>query len=183
MRLLPEDQVGTDQNKIGFPKLIICMGVVVEMDNGTLIGAHYTPGAGQTQVSNAFNTAITNNGGAMTRMYCISHYDAHQRFHGSTVPAKAAAINFHGTVYLLNLDNKSSASGTTYAEVEKGTGNNRCAIRYKRQAKVDMIEGPIGGGVGPVDAQLKTSTNLFGQQVPGTWHEVTRVSLNVINIP
>ena len=183
MIFLAEDQTGNDANMIKFPSLIMCMGVVVEMADGQLMGAHVTPSGQEAAVMAALLVEITNHGGAMSRMYCVSHYGLHTHYGAGTVAQKANAIGFHGTAYLLDLDNKDKASAETYSDVTN-TGGARCRVRYKRMAKIEKVYaiGP-GGGKNLADLQLKTKKNIFKQDVPGTWHVAADKDLTTINIP
>lgn len=182
MQILFEDQAGNDANMIAFPSLIMCMGVVVEMNDGALLGAHVTPSDKETSVMNALVTEISQHGGTMNRMYCASHYAKHTGYGAGTVAQKANAIGFHGTAYLIDLDNKSKSSAETYVDV-RNNGGSRCRIRYKRMAKIEKVYGNIPGGTGVVDLKLKTKKNIFKNDIPGTWHTVGNRDLTTITIP
>src|SRR5690606_34303338 len=47
---LDEEMVGEDRNEIGYPHLLLCMGVTVLMRNGRLIGTHITTGTTEAQL-------------------------------------------------------------------------------------------------------------------------------------
>lgn len=183
MIILAEEQTGNDAKMIKFPSLIMCMGVVVEMADGRLIGAHITPSGSEPAVMAALLGEINNHGGAMNRMYCVSHYGEHTKYGAGTVANKANAIGFHGTAYLLDLDNKDKASVETYSDVTHVIGA-RCRVRYKRMAKIEKIFNPgAGGGMNLTDLRLKTKKNIFKKDVSGTWHVAADRDLTTINIP
>ena len=92
---LDEDEIGVDATMIGYPHLLLCMGVAVVMNDGSLIGAHVSNQATEANVLNGLLQKVAAHGGAMAQLYCFANMAEHVTPHPSglhtNVPIAAQA--------------------------------------------------------------------------------------------
>lgn len=142
---LDEDMVGSDANLVGYPHLLLCMGVTVLMSNSTLVGAHVTSHTTEDGVLAELANQIGKLAPAtMDQLYCAGHYNEHLSYKNKTVEQKAQALNFHGTAYLFDTRQIRPKDGT-YVEVVSNGAGHKCTIRYKRDEKArGVYDRPAG---------------------------------------
>lgn len=133
---LDEDMIGSDPAKIGFPHLVFCMGVVVLMEDGSLIGGHSTAGKVNYQAFlRAMRNSIGNSGMKMNRMYCIGDLRRHYEFEGATVPEKANALGFTGEALEIDLAQICPENGS-YAEVVSNGPDLDCTVKCAKNKDI-----------------------------------------------
>lgn len=133
---LNEDQVGTDPTVIGYPHLLLCMGLTLQMDDGALIGAHFTRKSSEDRVADKLNRAITSHGGAPERMYLTGNFYEHVQNHGGEdYTGKAALIGYRGPVYCFDTRSIKPKQGTFVRLTSFGAGAG-CLVEYKREERV-----------------------------------------------
>lgn len=146
---LDEDMVGQDPNEICFPHLLLCMGVVVLMTDGSLIGAHFTIPDTEAQVGAEMAAQITAHTGAhgtaMHQLYCSGDLPLHCGHHGGMdIQNKAGMLNFHGDAYSFDTSAIKPKHGT-FVSVQSNGPNINCTIYYKRDEKVNKLyDRPLG---------------------------------------
>ena len=144
---LNEEQAGTDFNVIGFPHLLLCLGVVLQT-NAVLYGFHF--GASATANGNATANAFLNFIGRMggnvangQRLYgCCNHgvrYGGGRGRHRAwrdEMRAIAGVLNYHGPVSGFDTAIINPRNGT-YVEYRRVPHQARSQIFYKRHEKMD----------------------------------------------
>lgn len=135
---LDEQMVGSDAALIGFPRLILCMGVVVLMDDGTLVGAHFTTGESEQDLLRLLAIAVRDHGGAKQELYCVADLESHFRGGGSDIHGKANGLGFTGQGYVADLGLLNPTQGT-YAQVASNGAGNRAIVRCKLDQHMDYI--------------------------------------------
>jgi hypothetical protein len=132
---LDEDMVGSDPNVVGYPHLLLCMGVTVLMSNSTLVGAHVTNHTTEAGVLKELADQISKIASATPEhLYVAGHYNNHLGSQGMTVVQKAQSLGFHGPAYLFDTSPIKPKDGT-YVEVVSNGSGHKCSIRYKRDEK------------------------------------------------
>jgi hypothetical protein len=153
---LDEDQIGTDATVIGYPHLVLCMGVTVVMDDGHLIGAHVSSKSSEDQVLIGLTQAIAKHGGQMRQLYCCGNLAEHITKVGCLdTDGKAAALGFHGTAHTFDTGFIKPKDGT-YVELTSRGADAKCVIRFKRNEKVAFTTGTGAPAV-------KSTVDFFGK--------------------
>jgi len=138
---LAEDEVGVDANTIGYPHLLLCMGVTVVMDDGSLIGAHVSSNDTEQLVMGQLLFDITAHRGQMTQLYCCADVKEHCGVHHCMdINGKANALRFQGPGYLFDFGYINPRDGA-YVEVTSTGADSLCTLRFKRNEKVDYDRG------------------------------------------
>lgn len=133
---LNEDQVGTDQTVIAYPHLLLCMGLTVQMDDGVLIGGHYTSSSTEEKVSDKIVNLIDVHGGNPTRMYLTGNFYEHVQKHGGRdYTGKAALIGYAGDVFCFDTRSIKPKDGTFVRLTSLGVDAG-CHVEYKREERV-----------------------------------------------
>lgn len=162
---LDEDQIGSDAGMIGYPHLLLCMGVTVVMSDGSLIGAHVSNADTEQQVMGRLLQDITAHGGAMSQLYCAANVAEHVGRHGcGDITAKANMLGFHGPGYLFDFNYIKPKDGA-YVEVSSNGAAHAATLRFKRNEKVAYTV----TGAGP--QVTKATKNFFG--VPKTYTQAS----------
>ena len=143
---LDENMVGADPNVIVYPTLLLCMGVTILMDDGTLVGAHVSDGATEVVVLGKLAQAVGNlaPGVLPVHLYCTGNWHNHTAHGGMTIQQKAAALGFHGPAY--RFDTPDYTAGT-FVRVTSNGGNHKCSIEYKKDNKVAYDINGVGAAV------------------------------------
>jgi hypothetical protein len=135
-KYLNEDQVDTDSNVVCYPHLLLCMGVTLLMDDGALIGGHYTRKSTEEKVSNKIIAAITKHGGRATRMYMTGNFYEHVQNHGGQdYTGKARLIGYTGEVVCFDTQSMKPKDGT-FVRITSLGANADCLVEYKREERV-----------------------------------------------
>ncbi len=162
---LDEDEVGADAQTIGFPHLLLCMGVAVVMNDGSLIGAHVSSLSTENVVLGQLNADIVAHGGAMQYLYCFADMAVHCGVHHCMdIAGKANAIGFHGQGYEFDFGYAQPRDGA-YVEITSAGAASPALIRFKRNEKVaydTSVPGPNA---------TKATLNFFG--APRTYAKAT----------
>lgn len=138
---LDEDEVGSDPRTIGYPHLVLCMGVTVVMSDGSLIGAHVSNPSTENNVLGQLLVDIQRHGGAMTQLYCAADVAEHCGVHHCLdITGKANALGFSGPGYLFDFGYIKAKDGA-YFEVTSAGANAQCALRFKRNENVAYTPG------------------------------------------
>lgn len=136
---LDEDMVGQDPAEICFPHLLLCMGVVVLMTDGSLIGAHFTLPDTEAGVAAELLQQINANGSGMHQLYCMGDLPVHCGHHGGMdVQGKANLLGFHGDAYTFDTSGIKPKNGT-FVSVQSNGPTHNCTISYKRDEKVSKL--------------------------------------------
>lgn len=155
---LDEDEVGADANMVGYPHLLLCMGVTVVMGDGSLIGAHVSSKSSEAAVLNGLLHAIQQHGGPMDQLYCCANMAEHLTHHGCMdIMGKANAIGFHGQGYSFDFGFLNPRDGA-YVELTSNGAGALCTVRYKRNEKVKYTRPQGGGGM-----VTKSSLDFYGR--------------------
>ncbi len=164
---LDEDQFGNDTALVGFPHILLCMGVVV-MTSNDLYGAHLGwPGTPSDNVITQLRTLINNNNVAddMKALYGCCNRVA--RFHGANdkkaawkaeMTGYANTLQYTGNVYGFCTSIITPKDGT-YVEYHPEYQQDKCKVFYKRNEKMTYTSGNAPANV------HKYSQHL-GQVVP-----------------
>ena len=135
-KYLNEDQVDTDHHVICYPHLVLCMGVTLLMDNGDLIGAHYTDKETEGKVSDRVKKALATHGGAAERMYMTGNFYEHvRRAGGQDYTGKAKLVGYTGDVYCFDTQSIKPKQGTFVRITSTHLGGS-CLVEYKREERV-----------------------------------------------
>ena len=138
---LDEDMIGSDPTMIGFPHLVLCMGVVVLMRDGSLIGAHFTNPSTEHSVLLGLRRSIGINGSGMDQLYCMADMAEHiQKYGGLDITGKANAIGFTGKGYVADFGVLNPTNGT-YAQVTTNGAGKRATVRCKLNEHMDYAPG------------------------------------------
>lgn len=142
---LNEMQAGCDPALIGFPHILLCMGVVLET-NANMYGFHFdstnqTPGS--AAVFHAFIVGQGGNAANAVRLYGACNWARRYNGGGRTawtteMQTIAAALGYTGKVSGFDTSIINPQDGT-YVEYVPQYGQDRCRIFYKRNEKVDYV--------------------------------------------
>ncbi len=128
---LDEEQIGTDANMIAFPHLVLCMGVVVVMRDGSLVGAHFTTTKTEQILLHGMRRTILGNGSGIDQLYCLANLSQHVDKHGGLdITGKARALGFTGEGYVADFGVFKPTHGT-YAQVTTKGAGQRASVRCK----------------------------------------------------
>ena len=154
---LNEHQLGFDTQKICFPNLGGCMGIVLQTPTG-LYGFHFTPGstAQGGPFKEFFDASQKTRGVTDPLMHLYGCCRRGRRYPGST-DAKAQWMNdmkeiadeltYHGKISGCDLSRAShgptdaQSDQSVYAEYERVSAAADCVIRYKRMSKMTPTKG------------------------------------------
>jgi hypothetical protein len=152
---LNELQGGSDQTLIGFPHLLICMGVVVQT-NAWLYGFHYVTPADTPVTSGLLLQFITSRGGDVAnavRLYGCANWSVRYSAAGNKRQAWEAemqsianTLGYQGKVSGFNTGIIDPQDGT-YVEYVPEYPQRRCRIFYKRHEKMNHPGGDVRGGL------------------------------------
>lgn len=165
---LNEEEIGSDPALIGFPHLVLCGGVVVVMNTGTLVGAHVSNPRTETAVLYALRQRTLEVGGAMQRIYLVANLRIHLGGGMKDVTGKARAIGFAGPGYVVDLDVLNPTDGS-YAQVASNGGMAEATVRVKLNQEMDYAHGvgpgiykigkaPLGSPVGSTRRNIRTAS-------------------------
>ena len=140
---LDEDMVGADAATIGYPHLVLCMGVTVVMNDGSLLGAHVSNSSTEALVMGQLRQDIQRHAGQMAQLYCAADLNEHLAHGCSDIAGKAGMVGFHGPGYMFDFGYIDPKDGA-YVEVSSTGANTPAAMRFKRNEKVSFTP-----GVGP----------------------------------
>jgi hypothetical protein len=154
---LDEDEVGKAHGKIGFPHIVLCQGVVCAMNNGTMIGAHFSSPNSQLQVSHKMINLINENGGPgeIKRMF-VAYDSRHKPENMADAKQKAANFDFGGEVKFFDTATmKNKPTDGTYVEVAHDESGFQ--VEYAKSERMEHPKGTIGPGqkLQTVGAQIK----------------------------
>jgi hypothetical protein len=168
---LNESQAGCDQSVIGFPHLLVCMGVVLET-KAWLYGYHFDEVGDTQSAAAAFAHFIQDRGGNTAngvRLYGCANWRA--RYDGggrqawqNEMQTIANALGYTGKVSGFNTAIIDPQDGT-YVEYIPEYAQRRCRIYYKRNEKMDYTSGAARGLINRNFAAFKSQD---GQIVPRT---------------
>jgi len=150
---LDEDMVGTDANMTAFPHLLLCMGVVVVLGDGSLVGAHFTTSATEKALLHMMSQKISSNGSGMRQLYCMADMNEHVTRHGGMdITGKAKGLGFSGEGYVIDFGVLNPTDGT-YGQLTSNGAGQRATVRCKLNQKMTytnsatMTSGPSVGKV------------------------------------
>ncbi|WP_137178474.1 hypothetical protein [Roseomonas sp. AR75] len=143
---LDEDMMGRDAATIGFPHLLVCMGLVLRTNNA-LWGVHLTDTEASRPVFAAFWAYATNKGlaaGHVTDMYSSCNFDI--RYYASSAAARlevwkgevtsyARVMNWQGNCRGFDTSVLAPANGTYVEYQHQAHGAPSCRIFYKKDEK------------------------------------------------
>jgi len=138
---LNEAQAGCDQELLGFPHLLICLGVVVQT-GAWLYGYHFDRPSGTQQNAVAFADFIKTRGGGINNavhLYGVcnwsSRYDNGKDDWRAEMQAIAGVLGYHGKASGFDTSIIDPRHGT-YVEFMPEYPQERCRIYYKRNEKM-----------------------------------------------
>lgn len=149
---LDEDYVGTDPTTIGFPHLLLCMGVVVLTAN-EIHGVHFVANCNSGHTLAGFAAYLTAQGvvpADMIGLYGACNFNVRYGNHNRKTAWQqemrdiAAAIGYAGDAKGFDTSIINPTDGT-YVEYVRQPLHNRCSIFYKRNEKMDY--GPTAQNV------------------------------------
>jgi hypothetical protein len=146
---LNEAQAGCDQTLIGFPHLLLCMGVVLQT-NDWLYGYHFDAPSATAAHATAFTAFIANRGGNVAngvRLYGCANWTSRYGGNGrqawkTEMQAIATALGYHGTACGFDTGIIAPRDGT-YVEFRPDYAQHKCHIYYKRNEKVDYTTAAV----------------------------------------
>jgi hypothetical protein len=151
---LNELQAGCDRTLIGFPHLLVCLGVVLQT-KAWLYGFHFDALADTPASAALFAAFITNRGGDAAngmRLYGCGNWRSRYEGGGrqawkTEMQTIANALGYHGKVSGFNTAIIDPQAGT-YVEYIPEYQQERCRIYYKRNEKMDFTSN-LGRGLLP----------------------------------
>ena len=133
---LNEEQVGSDQTVVAYPHLVLCMGLTLQMDDGSLIGAHFTTSSSEEKIAGKILNEIADHGGQPTKMFLTGNFHEHVTTHGGRdYTGKADLIGYAGDVLCFDTQKIKPKQGTFVRLTSLGAGNG-CHVEYKREERV-----------------------------------------------
>jgi hypothetical protein len=158
---LLEDYMGRDNAVIGFPHLVVCMGLALRTAND-LWGVHLTQTDASQATFNQFWTYATNKGlaaAAVTDMYSSCNLSV--RYAAGTAAARieiwkceirnfAARMNWHGNAHRFDTGVLAPTDGTYVEYQHQAHGAPACRIFYKKNEKTQQtgsVAVPNNGGM------------------------------------
>ena len=146
---LNEAQAGCDQESIGFPHLLLCMGVVLQT-NAWLYGYHFDAPGDTEANATAFAGFIANRHGKVANgvhLYGCANWV--ERYHGggrrdwrAEMGNIATTLGYQGKVSGFNTAIIDPRDGT-YVEYVPEYSQHRCRIFYKRHEKMDYTSNSV----------------------------------------
>jgi hypothetical protein len=138
---LDEDEVGADAATIGYPHLVLCMGVTVVMADGSLCGAHVSSSTTENVVMGQLLADVNGNGSGMRQLYCFADYAEHcGRHRCGDITAKARMLGFRGPGYMFDFGYIHARDGA-YVEISSNGAGAAATLRFKRNEKVSFAAG------------------------------------------
>ena len=141
-KFLDEDQVGVSTSKIGFPNIRGCQGVVCVLDNGAMVGGHFTSGGTEQAMANKIKDVMNDQfpGAKIAKMFVA--YNSQEKYSsGGDVRQKADLLGFKGKAQFFDTNKMDHAKQDgTYVEVASKNGSHE--LNYKRNTKMQYGEGP-----------------------------------------
>jgi hypothetical protein len=190
---LDEDQMGSDAAVVGFPHLLLCMGVVC-VTNNTLYGIHFTEVDKTNELADTFSAWLGNQGVAPTDIHSLygsanltvrythggvagpnSNYQALWKVEMARIARK---LGYRGPVYGFDASVIVPKNGF-YAEFQARYTNHTCRIYYKRDEKMQYTKASV-----PTNAtQVKPSYTIpdkqykDGRYAPAIHHDTQLVPI------
>lgn len=132
---LNEDQVGTDATVIGYPNLLLCVGVTLVLGDGSLVGAHFGDGSREAETAARLKELLLKAASAPRWMYVTGNFTKHFADKGSPPQGKAALLGYTGPVCCFDTTSLNYRNGT-FIEVSSTGPDSGAVIRYKRNEKM-----------------------------------------------
>ena len=136
--MLSEDQYGIDDARIGFPGLITCMGLVVLMNDGKLVGAHVVLPDFEPLLLQKVGSKITKNGSGIDSIYGLADVAKHTQTGCLDINGKAKALGFTGTAYLADLGHAGKPQHGMYGELTSKGAGQVPSVRFAWHDNVDF---------------------------------------------
>jgi hypothetical protein len=163
---LDEDCLGTDPRRIGFPHLLLCMGVVVLTDNA-LYGVHIVDGSDRNETIPEFGRYLARLGvqaGDMRTLYGSCNWEV--RYGGANNKKDAWKAEMRHIAGVIGFQGRAKGFDTSIIAPQEGTyveyvlsfGMRRCRIFYKRHEKMNY--GPKNVTVGKVGGRNQMVNGL-----------------------
>jgi hypothetical protein len=145
---LNEDRLGKDDATIGFPHLLVCMGVVL-LTRGNMYGVHIVEASDANQTIPRFATYLGQQGvipGDMLTLYGSCNFPVRYDNGGAASWRQelrhiAGVIGYQGTAKGFDTSIIDPADGT-YVEYQRDAARGRCRIYYKRNEKMAYVHAP-----------------------------------------
>jgi hypothetical protein len=143
---LNEDQAGVDGALIGFPNLLVCMGVVLQT-KAFLYGYHFTSSERTAQAAPAFRAFIEGRGGNVANavaLYGCGNW--HRKYQGSKSEFEqemrqiARALGYDGMIrgFDTSIIPATNIDDGRYVEYHRVHGQPQCRIFYKAHDNTDF---------------------------------------------
>ncbi|MBN8421921.1 MAG: hypothetical protein J0L73_23590 [Verrucomicrobia bacterium] len=159
---LDEEMVGVANDTLGFPDLKLCQGVVCAMNDGTMIGAHFSSEKSEVNVLNLMVNEIQKHGGPAAISQVVVGYDPNKK-PASMLGAsgKAAALGFQGNVEFVNTGAMKQDPGEgVFMQVRHGEGGG-LEVSCARNASMKYDVGRMQNGkVGKTGAAPQPGQSL-----------------------
>lgn len=159
---LDEEMVGVANDTLGFPDLKLCQGVVCAMNDGTMIGAHFSSEKSEVNVLNLMVNEIQKHGGPAAINQMVVGYDPNKK-PATMLDAggKAAALGFQGNVDFVNTGGMKQEPGEgVFMQVKHGEAGAlevSCARNDSMKYDVGRMQ---NGKVGKTGAAPKPGESL-----------------------
>ena len=168
---LNEAQAGSDANLIGFPHLVICMGVVLQT-NAYMYGYHFDHQDRTAANCVAFANFIAKRRGRVAngvRLYgcgnlALRYEGGGRQAWRAEMRLIAGALGYHGRVSGFDTGIINPQDGT-YVEYIPDYPQQRCRIFYKRNEKMDIDTSAVMGSPVRNMAPFRLNPNTY-QMVP-----------------
>lgn len=138
--MLSEDQYGTDASRIGFPGLISCMGLVVLLNDGSLVAAHVVLPDLEPLLLQKVGSKVTRNGSGIDTLYGLADVARHTATGCLDITGKANALGYSGMAYLADLSHGGRPQHGIYAELTSKGAGNVPAVRFAWHDRMDFAE-------------------------------------------
>ncbi len=161
---LDEDQVGSDAYEIGYPHLLLCMGVTVVMGDGSLVGAHFTDASQEVDVAARLRQVIRATPATMRWMYCTGNFAIHAKHGGSNYQGKANLIGYKGKVGCFDSAAIEPKDGTFVKLTTQGPVYG-CIVEYKRNEKMKYERGYLPGVKGSLAFPVEKAETKSGKEL------------------
>lgn len=145
---LNEDRLGMDDDTIGFPHLLICMGVVL-LTRQNMYGVHIVDASDANETIPRFADYVEQQGVRprdMLTLYGSCDFPVRYDDGGAAAWRRemrhiAGAIGFEGTARGFDTSIIDPRDGT-YVEYQRDEARGRCRIYYKRNEKMTYAQAP-----------------------------------------
>lgn len=159
---LDEEMVGVSNDTLGFPDLKLCQGVVCAMQDGTMIGGHFSSEKSEVNMLNRMVNEVHKHGGPSAIQQVMVGYDpAKKPANMLDAAAKAAALGFQGNVQFVNTGGYKQDPGEgVFMQVKRSEDGGMAASCAKNSSMDYGVSRMQNGKFGKMSAAPKNGEAL-----------------------